>query len=65
MIENVIKENIKAELKKKHKGIEDFCKSIGKDRNHINRITGKTSLDKIYNIARNIPCTMHDLFKNI
>ncbi|MDR6548472.1 hypothetical protein J2810_004562 [Chryseobacterium rhizosphaerae] len=65
MISDQVKKNIKAELKKKNKRINTICAELGKDRGHINKITDRTRLNKINDIANKIPCPLKDLFNNI
>ena len=60
-----IKKNIKIELKSRNKSINDLSKALGYNRNSINRLTNNSQLDKFYNIAQCIGCSLADLFKGI
>ena len=58
---DVVKANIKAELKKRGSNTNKLCKVLGKDRKYIYRTTDGIKLDKLIDIANAIGCTSSEL----
>lgn len=64
MIE-IIKENIKNELKDRNIKVKDLCKELRVGKNYINYMTDEVKLNKIVDIANHIGCKAEDLIIGI
>lgn len=62
---DIVKENIKTEIKQRGLTVEKVCKILGQDRKFIYRITDRVPLEKIVQIATAIGCRPADLLKGI
>lgn len=60
MIE-IIKQNIKNELKDRDKTIKDLCKEMNVDRLYIYRMTDEVKLSKLIDICNHIGCKIEDI----
>ena len=61
----IIKENIKQELKQRGSNIQTLCKNLKTDRLFIYRMTDEVKFNKLVRIAQAIGCTPSDLIKGI
>lgn len=61
----IIKENIKQELKQRGSNIQTLCKDLKTDRLFIYRMTDEVKLNKIVRIANAIGCPTSELLKGI
>ena len=61
----IIKENIKQELKQRGSNIQTLCKNLKTDRLFIYRMTDNAPVSKVIKIAHSIGCTTSDLLKGI
>ena len=64
MIE-IIKRNIRKEIRDRQKKTSDVCKMLGKSRNFINTLTDSSGIIKIQTISKAIGCNISDLFKGL
>ena len=64
MIE-LVKQNIKEQLKQSNMTILELCKLMRKDRRYIYYITDEVKLNKIIEIAKYIGCNPSDLLKGL
>lgn len=62
---NIIKANIKFQLKIRNKTIQNLCKQLGRKRSYIYLMTDNVSAIKIIQIAHAIGCEPSDLFKDL
>lgn len=62
---DIIKENIKKELKQRGSNIQTLCKNLKTDRLFVYRMTDEVKFNKIVKIANAIGCTPSDLIKGI
>ena len=64
MIE-IVKKNIKEQMKANNTDANKVCKALGVDRKFIYRMTDEVKASKIVRIATAIGCTASDLMKGI
>lgn len=64
MIE-LVKSNIKEQLKQSNMTTQELCKLMRKDRRYIHYITAEVKLKKIIEIAQYIGCNPSDLLKGL
>lgn len=64
MIE-IVKKNIKEQMKANDTDVNKVCKALGVDRKFIYRMTDEVKLNKIVRIAHAIGCNTLDLLKGI
>lgn len=62
---DIIKFNIKQQIKEKNKTIEEVCKVLGRSRYHISKLQDGTPIHKIIDIAYAIGCEPSELFKGL
>lgn len=58
-----IKKNIRKETRSQGKTIQDLCKMLGYGRNHVNRLTGESAVNKVLAIAAALNIPPHTLFR--
>ena len=62
---DLIKMNIKQELKERKSNIKTLCEEMKEDRFFIYRMTDNAPVSKVIKIAHAIGCTTSDLLKGI
>ena len=63
-VKNIVKFNIKAEIKRQGTSIAEVSKAMGVNRNYINQINGGTTIVKLDRIAKHLRISLASLFEH-